>query len=143
MNESFRILYGGSETLLVVEDEPAVRGLVCNILESYGYRVLQADSGQAALEQCEKHQGSIDLLLTDLIMPGKLNGRQLAETLCAANPNLKVVFCSGYATGFIEDNFQLHEGINFLQKPFAPLTLAKCVRNCLKSPASHLNKNSS
>jgi two-component system cell cycle sensor histidine kinase/response regulator CckA len=125
---------GGAETILVVEDEPPVRDLVCNVLETYGYRVLQADSGDKALEQWEKHQGQIDLLFTDLVMPGGMNGRQLAEALRAKNPGLKVVFSSGYTAEIVGRDFHLRDGINFLQKPYPPRMLASCVRSCLDTP---------
>jgi CheY-like chemotaxis protein len=124
-------IHGGAEPILVVEDEPSLRELVCNILENYGYRVFQAATGETALEQWEINQGRIDLLLTDLVLPGGMNGRELAETLRARNPNLKVVFSSGYSADIVGKDCGLQDGINFLQKPYAPRALAKCVRSYL------------
>jgi nitrogen-specific signal transduction histidine kinase/CheY-like chemotaxis protein len=126
-------IHGGAEPILVVEDEPSLRELVCNILENYGYRVFQAATGETALEQWEINQGRIDLLLTDLVLPGGMNGRELAETLRARNPNLKVVFSSCYSADIVGKDCRLQDGINFLQKPYAPRALAKCVRSYLDS----------
>jgi PAS domain S-box-containing protein len=125
---------GGTETILLVEGEFVVCKLVRDILESYGYRVLQANSGRAALEQWEKHHGKIDLLLTDLVMPGGTNGRELAESLRARNPNLKIAFTSGYAADAVDQNFRPDDGINFLQKPYAPRALAMSIRSFLDRP---------
>ena len=122
---------GGTETILLVEDEAPLRQLVRNVLESYRYKVIDADSGRAALDEWEKNAGEIDLLLTDLVMPGGLNGRDLGEKLRLINPRLRIVFMSGYSGDIVGKDFKLREGINFLQKPFAPRTLAKCVRDCL------------
>ena len=127
-------IQGGTETILLVEGERVVCELVHNILESHGYRVLQANSPAAAIEQWEKHQGEIDLLLTDLVMPGGMNGRELAEILLAKNPNLKVAFTSGYTAEVVGPDFRLHDGINFLQKPYAPRALAKSIRDFLDRP---------
>jgi len=124
---------GGNETILLVEDEVPVRRLVRNILEARGYRVIEADSGQPALEEWQRHHGHVDLLLTDLVMPGGMNGRELAEALHAQNPKLKIIFMSGYGAEVVGKDFHLREGTNFLQKPFPPRALAACVRDCLDS----------
>jgi len=122
---------GGTETILVVEDDAPVRELACNLLASHGYNVVQAKCGPEALEVWEQCRGQIDLLLTDLVMPYRLNGRELAEKLWAQCPGLKVLFTSGYSADVVGDDFVLRPGINFLEKPYHPLELASAVRECL------------
>jgi CheY-like chemotaxis protein len=122
---------GGHETILVVEDETSLRELVRDILESYGYRVLIADCGAAALGEWQAHRDHIHLLLTDLVMPGGINGRQLAEQLRLEKPKLPIVFTSGYSADVLGPEFRVREGINFLHKPYPPSALARCVRACL------------
>jgi len=151
MNEPLRILFvateekvqGGGETILLVEDQLVVRALVRNILESYGYRVVEANSAAAALRQWERHKGRIDLLLTDLVMPGGMSGLQLAELLRAKNPNLKVVFTSGDAAEIVGEDSRLREGFSFLQKPYAPRALANAIRSFLDAPARPAGKSES
>jgi two-component system cell cycle sensor histidine kinase/response regulator CckA len=121
----------GGETILVVEDEPALRELVVNILELCGYRILQAGTGPAALQVWEKHKNEIDLLLTDMVMPEGMSGRQLAERLLAEDPGLKVIYTSGYSPGMAGKDIALLEGFNFLAKPYPPSRLAHIVRECL------------
>ena len=123
---------GGTETILLVEDEEPVRLLVRHVLESKGYRVIEADCGSAALALWQKERAKIDLLVTDLVMPG-MTGRDLAETLRAQNSDLKILFTSGYSAEVVGKDFALHDGINFLQKPYPPRKLVKCVRECLDS----------
>jgi signal transduction histidine kinase/ActR/RegA family two-component response regulator len=122
---------GGTETILVVEDEVAVRELVCNLLAGHGYRILQADSGLKALQVWRDSKDRIDLLLTDLVMPDQMNGRELAEKLWAERPRLKVIFTSGYSADVVGKDFVLHRGLNYLQKPYHPNKLALAVRDCL------------
>lgn len=122
---------GGSETILVVEDEKPVRELVCSLLSTYGYRVLQAESGLKALEVWRENKNRIQLLLTDLVMPDRLNGRELAEKLWADEPTLKVIFTSGYSADVVGKDFVLRAGMNYLQKPYPPQKLAVTVRDCL------------
>jgi CheY-like chemotaxis protein len=129
-------LRGGTETILVVEDEEAVRELACKFLAICGYTVLEAGSGVAALEVWRQHKGGIDLLFTDLVMPDRMNGWQLAEALWVDQPDLKVVFTSGYGMEVAGKEFMLQLGQNFLQKPYTPHKLAAAVRDCLDS-ASH------
>jgi two-component system, cell cycle sensor histidine kinase and response regulator CckA len=124
-------LPAGKETLLVVEDESAVRMLVVSLLQRCGYRVLEAESGMAALELWKKSGDAVDLLLTDMIMPGGMTGRELAEKLRAEKPGLKVIYTSGYSPDILEKAPLPVEGCNFLQKPYQPLKLAQTVRNCL------------
>jgi two-component system, cell cycle sensor histidine kinase and response regulator CckA len=125
---------GGPETILVVEDEPALRTLVRHILEFSGYTVLEAATGRAALSIWREHRARIDLLLTDMIMPDGINGRELALQLQADRPALRVLYTSGYGTDIVGVNFVLQEGVNFLQKPFNPRVLAEAVRSCLDHP---------
>ena len=122
---------GGTETILVVEDEALVRELVCSVLARHGYRILQAESGVKALEVWKASREQIDLLLTDLVMPDHLNGRELAERLCAERPRLKVILTSGYSTDVVVKDSALHNGLNYLQKPYHPRKLALAVRDCL------------
>ncbi len=122
---------GGLETILVVEDEPALRSLVRGILEHSGYTVLEAASGKAALEVWEQHPDPIDLLLTDMIMPDGVSGRELAAKLKATHPTLHILYTSGYSPDVVGANFALEEGVNFLAKPYSPRQLAETVRNCL------------
>jgi CheY-like chemotaxis protein len=122
---------GGTETILVVEDEAPVRELVCNLLARHGYQILQAESGAKALQVWRESKDRISLLLTDLIMPDQLNGRELAEKLWAEQPQLKVIFTSGYSAEVVGKDFVLRPGLNYLQKPYHPQKLALAVRDCL------------
>jgi len=122
---------GGSETILLVEDEPPVRELVANVLQNYGYKILQAGSGHEAVGVWREHKSKINLLLTDLVMPGNMNGHELAEKLRGEQTGLKVIFTSGYSADIVGKNFKLDASLNFLQKPYHPKTLALTVRRCL------------
>jgi PAS domain S-box-containing protein len=117
---------GGNETILLVEDEESVRRLATLLLERSGYRLLVASSGEEALQTARAFAGEIDLLLTDVVLPG-LNGRRLADLLRAERPRTKVVFASGY----FDDRGILEPGSDFIQKPFDPDTLARSVRRAL------------
>jgi signal transduction histidine kinase/CheY-like chemotaxis protein len=121
----------GNETILVVEDEPALRELVVNILELCGYRIYQAGTGPEALQVWEQHKEEVDLLLTDMVMPAGMSGPQLAERLQAQDPGLKVIYTSGYSPGMAGKDIALLEGFNFLAKPYSPRRLAHLVRECL------------
>jgi PAS domain S-box-containing protein len=129
--QTVRDVRGGSETILVVEDETPVRELVSSLLSSYGYRILQADSGLKALEIWRGCKEKVDLVLTDLVMPDRVNGRELAERLWAERPDLKVIFTSGYSADVVGGDFVLRSGLNYLQKPYHPYKLALAVRDCL------------
>jgi hypothetical protein len=124
-------LPGGQETILVVEDEAALRLLVSNVLQRCGYTVLLAESGVAALEVWKSRKDRVQLLLTDMIMPDGMTGRELADTLRAENPQLKVIYTSGYSPDAVARGLTLVEGVTFLQKPYPPLRLAQTIRNCL------------
>ncbi len=121
-------------TILVAEDEPALRELVVSILELCGYRVYQAGTGVEAIKVWRQHKEEIDLLLTDMVMPQGISGRQLAQQLQAENPNLKVIFTSGYSPGIAGKDIAILEGFNFLPKPYPPGRLAQVVRECLDAP---------
>lgn len=118
--------------ILVVEDEPSLRYLVRRVLERGGYQVLEADSGTSALKLWDQDKPHIDLLLTDMVMPDGMSGRQLAERLRADNPSLKILFTSGYSTDLLGKDLGLKEGTNFLQKPYPPSRLVETVRNALE-----------
>jgi PAS domain S-box-containing protein len=124
----------GSETLLVAEDEDALRAMVVKILEIQGYVVLEAASGHHALEVWDQAGRRIDLLLTDMIMPGSIMGGELAERLKARSPGLKVIYTSGYSPGMAGNDLSLLEGRNFLPKPYTIGKLAQFVRECLDAP---------
>ena len=117
--------------ILVVEDETAVRDLVCRLLSRQGYKILQAESGLKALEVWKQSGPVIDLVLTDLVMPDRVNGRELAEKLWAERPGLKVIFTSGYSAEAVGKDFVIGRGLNYLQKPYAPQKLTAMVRHCL------------
>ena len=122
---------GGNETILLVEDERPVRELVSRVLQKYGYRILHAGTGGEAVSVWNVHKREISLLLTDLIMPDNMNGRELAETLWKQVPDLKVIFTSGYSSDIVGKDFKLEADLNFLQKPYQPQALALAVRRCL------------
>ncbi len=122
---------GGKETILVVEDEPALRMVVKMSLAHFGYRILEAATGRAALELWKDHKDEIRLLLTDLVMPDGMNGRQLAEILLAERPELKVVYTSGYSVEFAGHQLKLEAGVNFLSKPYDAPKLAELIRSKL------------
>jgi two-component system cell cycle sensor histidine kinase/response regulator CckA len=127
---------GGQETILVVEDETPVRELVCDILSGYGYKIIQAESGVKALEIWPSCKDRVDLVLTDLVMPHHVNGRELAEKLWAERPQLKVLFTSGYSAEVVGKDFVLRPGIHYLQKPYPPNRLAQKVRTCLDTASA-------
>jgi two-component system, cell cycle sensor histidine kinase and response regulator CckA len=131
---------GGSETILVVEDEEALRGLTREILVRQGYRVLMAGSGREALEVWEQHQSEIALLLTDLVMPEGINGHQLAEMLTLRQPHLKVIYTTGYSADLAGIEFPQETDSPHLMKPYAPHELAQIVRDCLDRPKAHASQ---
>ena len=115
---------------MVVEDEPSLRELAREILESQGYQVLEAGTGAEALSILRAHRGSLDLLITDVIMPG-LSGRQLAEQVVADHPRLPVLYMSGYTSDVIAQSGVLGEDIQLLEKPFTPDGLVRRVQAVL------------
>jgi two-component system cell cycle sensor histidine kinase/response regulator CckA len=120
----------GSQTILVAEDEGEVRKLAGLILKNQGYKVLEASNGSEALLICERHKDSIDLLLTDVVMPG-MSGRELANRLACFRQEMKVLYMSGYTGNAIGHHGILEEGIDYIQKPFTVHDLAVTVRKVL------------
>lgn len=137
LNDSFR----GTETVLLVEDAEALRKLAFTLLDQNGYHVLAAGSGLEALKMMEGRQDRIDLLLTDVIMPG-INGRALAEQLAPLQSGLKVLFMSGYTDSAIADHGVLAEGTNLLHKPFSEEALIQKVREVLDADKSNKHGSS-
>jgi CheY-like chemotaxis protein len=121
----------GDETIMLVEDEGAVRALTTRILERLGYRVEAAANGDDALVVLEDAGRSIDLLLTDVILPGSMQGNELARVARLLRPDLAVLYMSGYARDTIVHDGRLDEGVNYLPKPFTPNGLARRVREVL------------
>jgi two-component system, NtrC family, sensor kinase len=121
----------GTETILLAEDESSLREMVQEVLRLQGYRVLTAASGPAALEVWHREEHRIDLLLTDMVMPGGMMGTDVAAELRRANPDLKVIFTTGYSPGVAGSSNALEEGVNFLPKPYSPNKLAGIIRKCL------------
>jgi len=125
---------GGSETILLVEDNDTVRRLFCEILRSRGYTVLEARNGADALEFTQRYHGPIDLLVTDVVMP-EMGGCELARRLRDARPRMKVLYMSGYAADSIVHRGVLEEGAAFLPKPMKADTVRRKVREVLDAPA--------
>jgi PAS domain S-box-containing protein len=134
-------LRGGHETVLVVEDEAPLRRLVARVLGDLGYRVVVAGSGPEALELLEEMESPPDLLLTDVILPGGMQGNELARVFLDALPHLPVLYMSGHPKDAIVHSGRLDEGVEFLAKPFAPETLGVKVRQVLDSHARGLRRN--
>ncbi len=125
---------GGRETVLLVEDEDGVRGLAGQALSGRGYTVLEARGGTEALALAERHPGGIDVLVTDVVMPG-LGGVALARRLAEARPGLRVLYMSGYTDSVLFRHGVEQDAINYLWKPFKPLELVRRVREVLDAPA--------
>ncbi|MGD0744479.1 MAG: response regulator [Verrucomicrobiota bacterium] len=124
---------GSEETILVVEDETDQLELARHVLQGCHYRVLAASSGDEALRLWDEHHGQIDLLLTDMIMPGGMSGNDLAAKLRKQKPGLKVIYTSGYCSELVENDSGTNNSA-FLAKPYLPFQLAQAVRNCLDAP---------
>jgi CheY-like chemotaxis protein len=122
--------HGGTGTVLVVEDEDAVRRLTAAILESIGFNVVVAASPAEAIELCERDELRIDLVLTDVVMPG-MSGKQLRDHLERLRPGIKVLFSSGYTANVIAHHGILEEGVHFIAKPFGVAELARKLREVL------------
>jgi PAS domain S-box-containing protein len=120
----------GSETVLIVEDNDALRKLAKNALRKYGYKILEAENGEKALNVSETHEGPIHLLLTDVVMP-RMSGTDLSEKLRSIRPETRVIYMSGYTADTIVRNGILRQNINFIEKPFSLESLAKKVRQVL------------
>ncbi len=124
----------GTETVLVVEDQSDVRGLVSKTLAESGYEVFEAPDGEEALELAESYPRRIHLMVTDVVMP-RMSGRQLAERLALSRPDMRVLYMSGYTENAIAQHGVVEEGIAFLAKPFTSETLARKVREVLDQRA--------
>src|SRR5690606_5916011 len=129
---SFDSTAGGSETILVVEDDDLVREHVEEQLRGFGYRVLAAGNGREALEVFEKESG-IDLLFTDIVMPGGMNGKELADAARRVAPDIKVLFTSGYTEDAVVHQGRLDPGIHLLSKPYSQADLKRMTRVALAS----------
>ena len=124
-------LAGRGETILLVEDQPMVRRLVASALTRAGYRVIESESGAAALESWPKHRQEIDLLLTDVVMPGGVDGPALAKKLLAERPELKVILMSGYDASRAADRASLGADVDFVAKPFVMSEVLRVIRQRL------------
>jgi CheY-like chemotaxis protein len=122
---------GGKETILLVEDEDAVRGLARLILHQNGYQVIEADCGATALGIWAQRASQIDLVLTDMVMPGGISGRSLAQRMRQTRPELKVVYTSGYSPSKGGQDPTLLDGLKFLAKPYNPDRLVGAIQDCL------------
>jgi CheY-like chemotaxis protein len=121
---------GGSETVLVVEDQEEVRSYAVHVLKAYGYQVLAAHDGPSALTAAETHPGPIHVLLTDVVLPG-MNGKQLADRLTGLRPELKVLYTSGYTRDVIAHRGVLDADVAYLAKPYSPEALAAKMREVI------------
>ncbi len=122
--------HADGQKILVVEDDAAIRGNVRDCLKHLGYTVFEAGSGEAALDVCEQQQGEIDLVLTDVIMPG-MGGREMARQLAESFPDIRTLFTSGYTEDFVARREMLEDGSAFLEKPFSVAELSDSVRRLL------------
>jgi CheY-like chemotaxis protein len=124
------VAQGGSETILLVEDEDVVRGLARKILEQSGYRVLDARNGTEAIRISREHAEAIQLLLTDVVMP-EISGKEIAERLTVLRPTIRVLYMSGYTDEAIVHHGVIDANVEFIQKPFTPMALVRKVRAVL------------
>jgi CheY-like chemotaxis protein len=126
---------GGRETILVVEDEVSLLRVLCSVLQSYEYNVLIAVTGPEALRVWDEHEGKIDLVLTDMIMPGRMTGIDLIKELRVRKPGLKVIITSGYSEELIGHEFN-HADTRFLPKPYETEMVAHLIRKTLDAPVT-------
>jgi CheY-like chemotaxis protein len=123
---------GGADTILVVDDDPMIRTIVIAMLEDIGYHVLEADGAKAALALAGSWTAGIDLILTDLVMPGGSGGRETAQRVRGIFPDARVLYMSGYSDdAVIRDGDAFEPGVGFIQKPFGSVELARQVREIL------------
>ena len=122
----------GSETVLVVEDEEMVRGIVRRVLKRFGYRVLEAENADQALGLSRRFTGTIEMLITDIVMPGRMRGAELAERLLESRPEMKVLYMSGYVDDLLVRRTRIAKGKSFLAKPFSPEQLARKIQETLQ-----------
>ena len=126
----------GSETILVVEDERDLREIITRTLIRHGYRVFQAVDGNNAIQIWNEYRNDIDLVFTDVIMPGGINGREMAERFLKQKPELKVIYSTGYSADALGKDFRLDLDLNYLPKPYMPEDLARIVRRRLDDKAN-------
>ncbi|RYD81903.1 MAG: hybrid sensor histidine kinase/response regulator [Verrucomicrobiaceae bacterium] len=127
-----------SHTVLIVEDDHAVRALVKEVLVHNNYAVLEAENADAALAMWPSCRHSVELLLTDMVMPGSANGLELAQQLCVDRPDLKVIYTSGYSTDLFSTDVELQDGVNYLPKPYLSSKLTYMLRNALEPEMTQL-----
>ena len=120
----------GSETLLIVDDDAAIRRVINDTLEPLGYNLLEAGSGEDALALLNRTKEKIDLVLTDLIMPG-INGQELIETLQKERPEIKFILMSGYTDDIVAGRGVFEQGVEFINKPLLPMSLTNKIREVL------------
>jgi len=137
VEENEKEIMPATETILLVEDEDIVRALAKQILEDYGYTVIEARNSLEAITVCEAEDCKFDLLMTDVVMP-QMGGRELADSLKEKLPELKILFTSGYTDDAVVRHGVIEVGTNFIQKPFTPDALGKKVRELLSASE---NKN--
>jgi len=132
----------GGHTILVVEDDAAVRALVVEVLQSYNYNVIEAETGDAAIKRWPDCKEDVDLLLTDMVMPGEANGLDVAQRFISSKPNLKVIYTSGYSSELFTSNVRLEDGVNYLPKPYFSGKLTTIIRKALERSAggAHLQE---
>lgn len=123
----------GDGTILVVEDDSAVRKLLCRILQSYGYRIIESTTPTESLQIFDRLHSEVDLVITDVVMP-EMNGQQLSERLRAIKPEVHVLFVSGYTDDTVVRHGVFKAEKNFIQKPFKRADLAKKIREILDQP---------
>lgn len=128
----------GTETILLAEDDEMVRMLTGRVLRAQGYTVHLAESGAAALQIAQECAGRINLLVTDVVMPG-ISGRELSERLAATHPEAKVLYMSGYTDDAVIRNGVLKEGIAFIQKPYTLTGLLREIREVLDGASTSVN----
>jgi len=126
----------GSATVLVVEDEPTVREITVAMLGDLGYHVLQAANGEEGLHMFGAHAAEIDLLLTDVVLPGAVRGREMAERITAIRPDVLVIFMSGYTENAIVHHGRLDDGVQMIGKPFKREQLARKLAEVLGAPSA-------
>ena len=119
-----------------MEDDAAVRALVVEVLQSYNYNVIEAETGDAAIECWPSCMENVDLLLTDMVMPGEANGLDVAQHCMSSKPNLKVIYTSGYSSELFTSGVHLEDGVNYLPKPYFSGKLTTIIRNALDPSAN-------
>lgn len=130
-SEQEKIVPGKNEIILLVEDDEALRDLVGLNLETQGYRVVQAANGLEAIRQYEQLNGAVDMVFTDMVMPGGMTGLEMIQRLRSLNPKLKAMVSSGYSLDLARSNGEEEKGLRFLPKPYQPSTLSRLIRECL------------